>query len=340
MKVCYVMTKNWSVHDQRYLDMARTRKIDVCTIRVGLKTGILDLLRLKRELKQEKPDVIHGGWLSSSSFISALTQFHPFIIKVGGSDILLHSEKPFYKQLIKYSLKSADHIISTSEFVKKKIIRLIGTSGKNITVFPWGIDLERFNKTRTESTLKEVWQGKKIIILTRNFEKIYGIEYLLYAIPEIISEIPETRVLLCGKGSLESKFKNIVKKEKLERYVHFIGNVPNEQLPYYLNIAHVYVSPSLSDGTSVSLLEAMACELPCVVTNNPVIEEWIEDGVNGYVVSKRNSKELANKIITLLEDGEKRKIFGKRNRKIVEKRADWNKNFEKLLDIYEKCIRS
>jgi len=169
----------------------------------------------------------------------------------------------------------------------------------------------------------------------RNFEQIYGIEYFLNAVPKILRAIPEARVILCGKGSLESKFRQIIKNKKLEKYIYLVGHIPHEKIHHYLKVSDIYVSPSLSDGTSVSLLEAMACKLPCVVTDNPAIKEWIENGKNGFVVPKRNSEELANKIIELLQDSKKRELFGKRNRKIVEQRANWNKNFEEILKIYE-----
>lgn len=329
MKLCYVMTKNTSIHDQRFLDKAKENNIRVYTIRVGLKTSGVDYFRLKRLLKQKKPDIIQGGWLLSSGFVSALSNYHPFILYPFASDILLRPHENFlYKKIVQFTLKRADHIICDAEHLKKEILRLIDLD--NISVIPRGVDLTQFNNKI------KVSGNKKWIIITRNFEPIYGIEYFLDAVPKILEEVPEVRVILCGKGSLEDKLKRIVKNKKLEKYVYFVGHIPHEKIQWYLNVADVYVSPSLSDGTSVSLLEAMACKLPCIVTDIPAIKEWIKDGVNGYVVPKRNSEILADKIIELLQDSKKRKLFGERNRKIVEKRADWNKNFEEVTKIWRR----
>jgi len=338
MKICYVMAKWQSIHDQRFLDKFKEKNIEVCTTRVGIKTAILDYFRLKRILKKEKPDILHGGWIFGSGFVSALTKYHPFLLMPWGSDILINSyENLLYKKVAQYSINSADMITCDAEHVKNEIIRLSGYSKNKIIVSPWGIDLKRFNIYNTSDTLN-LSRNRKRIILTRNFEEVYGIEYFLKALPKVIKEVPETRVLLCGKGRLESKFRNLIKKEKLENYMYFIGDVPNEKLPHYLNMSDLYVSPSLSDGTSLSLLEAMACELPCVVTDNPAICEWIENDKNGYIVPKRDSKILAERIINLLQDENKMEEFGRKNGQIAKKRADWNKNFDKLLGIYKELI--
>ena len=88
----------------------------------------------------------------------------------------------------------------------------------------------------------------------------------------------------------------------------------------------------------MSLLEAMACGLPVVVTDVDANQEWIIDGVNGFIVPKRDSQKISEKVIELLGSEELRKRFGAENIRIAQKRSNWDRNFEKVEGIYQKLI--
>lgn len=104
----------------------------------------------------------------------------------------------------------------------------------------------------------------------------------------------------------------------------------------YLNSADIYISNSNTDGTSVSLLEAMACALPVVVTNLLAVCEWITEGHNGYIVEPENGESFSGKIIMLMRDLNTRMMFSQNNLALAKERADWEKNFTKLEGIYER----
>jgi glycosyltransferase involved in cell wall biosynthesis len=165
-------------------------------------------------------------------------------------------------------------------------------------------------------------------------------EYFLKSLPSLIKAVPNVRIILCGDDPLRNKFERFVKNCGIEDRVHFAGFVDNDGLPKYYNSADIYVSTSLSDGTSLSLLEAMASGLPVVVTDVPAIKEWVQDGKNGFVVPRRDSKTLAKKIVQLLQDETRQKEFGDKNIKIAKERADGDKNFEKLERIYTRLYNS
>ena len=131
-------------------------------------------------------------------------------------------------------------------------------------------------------------------------------------------------------------FKKFIKGKKLTRYVHFAGFIDNNELSKFLAAADVYISSSLTDGTSLSLLEAMSCGLPIIVTDIPSNREWITNGKNGFLVQRKDPKVLSDKIIQLLKDKALMKMFGERNYQISKERADWDKNFIKLEKIYKK----
>ena len=299
--------------------------------------------KLSRIIKKFKPDVIHAGWIQLDGLVAGLTGFRPILQMPWGSDILVY---PFNSQQIlmqtKFVLNGATQITCDCEEVKKTIIDLVNYDKDKITVMPWGIDLKLFNPERKNPDIikKLDWQDKRIIIMTRSFNKFYGVHYFLMALPEIVKAVPKTMVLLVGTGPLEEDLKEIVHSLDLDQNVFFTGSVPNGQLAYYLNSADVYVSTTKSDGTSLSLLEAMACGLPLVVTDVPAICEWVKDGENGYVVPRNKVKPISDKVILLLNDQETAKKMGQLNLKIAQEKADWDKNYLVLENIYREMVET
>lgn len=300
------------------------------------------LLRLRRDIKKIKPDVIHAGWTQAEGFLAALSGFRPLLLMPWGSDILIVPKKSRAMMLkTKYALAKADMITCDCESVKKRIIEYVQYPSEKIVVFPRGIELDMFYPENNNGIRKKLgWEKNKILLMTRAFREVYGIEYFLHSLPKILRADPEARVILCGEGPLRNKYKKIIDKNNLNDYVHFAGFIYNKELPKYLNAADIYISSSLSDGTSLSLLEAMATALPVVLSDVPSYLEWVKNGENGYIVPRKNSDILAEKIIDLLKDEDKRKQFGEINFKIAQKRANWDANFNKLESIYSKLVNN
>ena len=375
MKICYV-AGNLNIHDQRFLNKFIEKGYDAHVICLSQKKlemegihfhyflsrfsnymmtrfprvariivypieAVRSFYLLKKLFKKIKPVILHGGGIQTDGFASALSGFHPFLLMPWGTDVLIRPKRSrIFKMITKYVIRKADMITCDCETVKNEIIKLSGYPAEKIITVPQGIDLNKFNPNVNKFEIREKlsWKDNKILIMTRNFSDVYGIEYFLECIPDIKKSIPEIKVILCGTGLLENKFKNFVKEKKLLEDVYFAGYVNNDELPKYLVASDIYISSSLSDGTSLSLLEAMACQLPVVVTDVPANKEWIEDGINGFIVNGRDSKDLSEKIIKLLKNEKLMKKFGKDNLRMARERADWDKNFEKIVHIYEKLI--
>jgi glycosyltransferase involved in cell wall biosynthesis len=368
VKICY-LSDGANVHDFRFLFSLARRKHEVHLVSffheelsASLeKNGIIvhhvklpsmrsslygnyiiSPLIFKRMVTKLKPDIVHSGWLQSYGFYSAFADYHPILSMPWGSDILLWPKRSrVLKEITRFALSRADMITCDCEEVKKEILGLVDFPPERIIVFPWGIDLKTFNPKVGDGGIRRKleWENKSVIIHTRQLWESYGARYLIEAITSIVKEVPDARFLFCGTGPLEMQLKETVKNQGLSTYVCFTGYVPNQELAKYLNSADLYVSCSLSDGTSVSLLEAMACGLPVVVTDVPAILEWVAHGKNGLVVPRMNSKMLSRRIIELLRDGAMRKRFSEENLMITRNRADWERNLDILEDIYEGLSR-
>jgi glycosyltransferase involved in cell wall biosynthesis len=156
--------------------------------------------------------------------------------------------------------------------------------------------------------------------------------------PFVLEEIPIAKFIICGNGSQETYLKKMAKSFGILNGIKFLEWVPHDKLPKHLASSDIYVSTSLSDSTSTSLLEAMACELPAVVTDVGENKRWIKNGENGFIVPTRDPKLLAEKIIYLIKNENIRKKFGKINREIIKEKADYKKWMREMEKIYEAFI--
>jgi glycosyltransferase involved in cell wall biosynthesis len=257
-----------------------------------------------------------------------------------GSDILTEPDDSFLKkQLVKKVMNQCDHIQCDAEFVKQKIINDYRLSPDKITVFPWGIDLNLFKrgeKLKARESLK-LDGNKFILIYNRYLENIYGVQYLLEAFKIFSQDKDDVLLLMLSEGSLRNQTVRYISNNKLDAKINLIGKVSNNELPAFLNSADVYVSPSLSDGTSLSLLEAMACGRGLVVTDVSAIKEWVNEK-NGLVVTKKNPKELAASMQQYYDNRDLIKQHGDINIQIAGERANWDNNYLKLKKIYNNLL--
>jgi glycosyltransferase involved in cell wall biosynthesis len=216
------------------------------------------------------------------------------------------------------------------------MIRL-GAASEKISLIYFGIDTRKFTPGQKSETLRTKLgiYYSPVVVSLRNLEPLYDVESLIRSVPLVLKEVPETKFVIAGKGSEEKRLRELAKSLGVSDSVKFVGFIRNDELPQYLRVMDVYVSTSLSDaGISISTAEAMACELPVIVTDVVENRKWVENGVNGFVVPIKDPKSLAEKIIYLLRNEDKRKQFGEINRKIIEYRNNYYKEMGKMEVIY------
>jgi len=120
--------------------------------------------------------------------------------------------------------------------------------------------------------------------------------------------------------------------------VTFPGLVKQSELPDFYRTADLYLSASHSDGTSISLLEAMGCGRPVLVSDIPGNKEWVTPGKNGWLFPDGNVEALSQAIVQVLSERPKLPEMGLSARLITENRANWKTNFPLLLDAYNLAI--
>ncbi len=294
------------------------------------------LRRFKRAISGIKPDVIHAGPVNNCGLLTALSGFRPLLLMSWGSDILFQTRNSLLERLIaKYTINRSSMIACDCEAVRDRIIDLTSYPSARIAMFPWGVDLKLFRPTPPTLGIRKRlgWEDNKVIITTRSLEWIYGIDTCLEAINIAVHKDPSLRFIMIGDGSMRPKVEAYIAANGLRESVHLAGRVPHQKLPHYFNEADIYLSCSYSDGTSVSLLEAMACGLPVVVTDIASNREWVSSGRNGWLAPPRDAAAVAAALAQAARSGAE---IGRANLALARERADWDKNFNILLGAYQR----
>jgi glycosyltransferase involved in cell wall biosynthesis len=176
------------------------------------------------------------------------------------------------------------------------------------------------------------------LFCNRTWEAIYGVDVLAKAFVRVAANHPDVTLILLGAGSQGAQIRQILMNGTVLDRVHFGGQIRQNDLPRWYRMADLYVSPSHVDGSSVSLLEALASGLPCLVSDIPGNREWIVDGENGWLFQDGDASDLAEKISYAIQYRRSLKTMGEAARRTAEQKADWKKNFGKLLEAYNHVI--
>jgi glycosyltransferase involved in cell wall biosynthesis len=298
------------------------------------------IYEIKRMVRTIKPDILNAHYLTGTGYLGVLANYHPLILTPWGSDILLDPEKIIFKILAKYSLNRADLVIYNSDIQFEKLIGL-GVAHDKLIKIRNGVDLDKFNPERAGEGIKshyDIPSNSKIVISIRHLSPIYNVDMLVKAIPEVLSELPDTYFFVAGDGSEKEKLEQLSVTLGIAHNVRFIGKISNEEVPGVLAISDIYVSTSISDSSPVSLQESMACGVAPVVTDLPANREFITNGVNGFLVPVNDVIALSRNIIYLLKNDQLRYEFGAEGRKLIDNISDYNKEMDKVERLYNKMV--
>jgi glycosyltransferase involved in cell wall biosynthesis len=288
----------------------------------------VDFRRLAREIK---PDIVHAGPIQTCGLIATLAGAGPRLIMSWGFDLMQDVDRNgWWRWATKYVLRRADFFTSDCEATRTKAVDY-GMNPDHTVIFPWGVDLEHFSP----STVHHPSSKGFTLFCNRSWEPRYGVDVLAKAFVAVAGQRSDLDLHLLGGGSQGQTIRQIFERGGVLDRVTFAGQISNRDLPRYYHMADLYISPSHVDGSSVSLMEALACGLPCLVSDIPANKEWVADGVNGWLFPDGNADALAAKILAAVENRDGLAGIGQAARRTAEEKADWKKNFQKLLVTYQ-----
>lgn len=311
---------------------------DVCPD-IKIPENLLE--NLQKIINKISPDVIHAGPLHSVALAVAMLQYQPLVSMSWGYDLLLDADKnDEYRQATKTVLAASKVLICDCKTSREKAMSF-GFSEQQVVTFPWGVDLKHFSPDVSQNLRAQLnWQDNFLLLSTRSWEPMYGVDVVAKAFVKIAQNNPNARLVLLGAGSQKDLLQNIFATNEVLNKVHFAGQVSLHDLPKYYCAADLYISASYVDGSSVSLMEAMACGLPVLVSDIPGNKEWVADGKHGWLFKSGDAADLADKVGMVINNDHHLPLIGNKVRIIAEQRADWNKNSQFLLSAYNQALLS
>jgi len=299
------------------------------------KLGYLSYVnKLNLIIKKYRPDILHAHYASSYGFLGALCGFSPFIISTWGSDVFSFPVHFINRLILKYSLKRADKILSTSKVMAERVYSLVS---KQALVTPFGIDVDVFKPKKVKSLFN---QDVIVIGTVKSLEKEYAIHDQIYAFKLLRDKHKDENIklLIVGEGSLANDLKSLTDSLDLKNEVYFTGFVEHKNIVDYHNMIDIFVNVSIYESFGVSVLEAMACETPVIVSDIGGLPDIINDGKTGYIVPQGNIQKISDAMDTLLSDKVLRKEIGKRARKEVLDHYNWEASIETMTDVYKEFL--
>ncbi len=231
------------------------------------------------------------------------------------------------------------HYLACSEAVKQYYHQVIGVPERKITVIHNGIDADRFETANGQVVLQELQLPSKRLVFTcvANLARNKGHRYLFEAFESTFAGHPEAILLVVGAGRQESNLKAQVSKYQSRDNIYFLGR--RDDIPKLLAITDIFVLPTLFEGMSNALLEALAAKLAVITTDIPQNKTVITDGQTGLLVPVRDAKKLASAMLALANDPNRRKDFSQNASKLVRTDFDLDtivKQWKEVLNRYAK----
>ncbi|MDQ7029956.1 MAG: glycosyltransferase family 4 protein [Ardenticatenia bacterium] len=206
-------------------------------------------------------------------------------------------------------------------------------------IIPNGIEYARFASPDIHP-VERFWDGRPNLLFVGRLEERKGFRYLLRAFRTVKAAVPEARLLVVGAFEREDTRPYIQYAWHYRvRGVHFIGYVSGEELPRWYRTAHLFCAPSTGfESFGIVLLEAMAAGVAVVASDIPGYRCVVEQGVQGEFVPPANDEALAQTIIRLLRDPERRRQYGEAGRRTAA-RYDWGRVTEEILAYYDELLK-
>ena len=281
-------------------------------------------------VKKNNYDLIHVFGYPSALQAKILHNKYkiPYIISLRGVDVPGYNPRfklidALYKPLVSSLWKDAKRIIVNSKGLRELALE----TNKNLVykIIPNGVDTKLFKK------VAERYKFKKFTITAGGtiFGKKKGLQYLVEAYADFAKDKEDTNLLLIGSGDLEEELREQVKSLGIDEKVDFTGYMEKSALSKNLPRCHVFCLPSINEGMSNATLEAISSALPIIVTDVGGKDELLKG--NGFLIPKRNSKEITRRLDLLYVDESLRKEMAKESHKIAE-----GMSWEKVAKMYLK----
>lgn len=223
-----------------------------------------------------------------------------------------------------------------SEVLKQFLVTDYAVSPGKVAVIPNGVDTDLFSPSRAaESEIVDRYRlhGRFVIGFIGSFKPWHGVERLIDIAALVLAKNPDCVFMLLGDGLARSSLEEMAKAKGIAEQVIFTGTVPHAEVPRYLKLMDVVLSPHVNTNQNhafhwspLKIFEYMAMEKPIIAAPEGQIKDLISDGVSGRLIDSSDSQAWSNEILRMAQDGDYRRLLGVNARNFVLDRYTWKHN--------------
>lgn len=327
----------------------RKTRLTILQIIPYILFGILKGIKL---MKKQRIDVVIAFWTIPQGLMGVVLKMifkRPLIVGAFPVELSLTiSNYRFLAALLKKTFDSSDLIIANSNFTRN-LTASFGVSPYKVAVVYPGIEIAKpvkVSKCVSRAHREFNLEKSSIILAVGRIVERKGFEYLIEAMPAILSSVSSAVLVIVGDGPLRSKLEKKTKRLGLERKVFFFGKVPNHILSAIYAISDVFVLPAIVDsdgnteGLGVVLLEAMSMAKPVVASKVGGIPEVVVDKETGILVQPKDCAEIADATARILLNREMSLNMGIKGRRRAKRRFSWNTIAEQFSRTVAEVVHS
>lgn len=371
LRLCYISNPN-IIHTRRWIDWFARRGHKVCLLADVPPKGhlpevqVIDLSQifrapvirfpvwaiwLRQFMRRWKPDVLHAHRVNSAGWLAAACGYHPYVVTPWGSDVFIGPQRSWMERILaRYALINADWITPISQAMSELVVQL-GARPDRLSRIHFGVEMDVFspvassNKERIDlQGVLSLPEGARLVLSARAITPIYNQDIILKSIPLVCQRIPNAIFIFQDYNTnpdYKKQLDEMVISMGLSACIRWLPSTSSRtQMAELYRLCEVVVSVPTTDGTPVSVLEAMACGRPVVCSDLPALREFITQGENGYLVPVQQATPLAEAITRLLEHPEQAAEFGRLANQVVAERANQDVEMQHMESIYYQLASS
>jgi len=365
MHICYIADAN-SIHTRRWIlplvdlgyqvsllsyspikqpiDWATT--IDLTRIN---NTSVIRFLLwtwpIRKFLAESKPDILHAHQITAAGWLGYLSGYHPFVVTAWGSDILIAPERStLLRMLTRRVLSRCDILTVPSKLMYEKALNL-GFPEDRLKLIPWGVEnhilqSQTCDRDRTRKHFG-IELDAKVLLCPRGINRIYNTDVAIRAFNEVVHEEPLLRLVIVLKGVDDEHYRELqelVNEFGLNEFVYWLPQQNSlEEMACLYNMSDILISIPSSEGYGFTVYEAMAAGCPALITDLPVFENTLFDGVHTQKVPVRDVAETSRALARLLSNNELRERLRENGLKFGLS-ENVNQRIEQTIRIYETLV--
>ena len=269
-----------------------------------------DYRTLRHAVRDFSPSLIFAQTLHYPSYLSyLLPRDIPMMVTFWNGDVTYFArwtglEMLAKKWLVKFGLKRVQRITCNSQTAFDACIGLGAERSKMSLIRYPATDIDLFaQRDKSEARKQLNIDASNVVLCARGLGRFFNSDIIIESIPEVLKQFPDVLFLfVSGVGGSTEWVRHQERARELGvlDHIKWDGHIEWEQMPWYYSVSNVMLSIKTADSCPNCMLEAMAAEVPVVMSDTKQNREWIEDGVNGYLVDPRNPSLVAERLNSIL----------------------------------------